>query len=110
MRPTPSPARHTGPPRQAVPRPRPWLTLVVVAVGLFLAVMSTTMVGVALPSIGTALHASPTELEWIVDAYVIVYSALLVPGGAAGDRLGRKGLFLAGVATFGAGSLVASVA
>jgi DHA2 family methylenomycin A resistance protein-like MFS transporter len=51
----------------------------VVAVGLFLAVMSTTMVSVALPSIGTALHASPTELEWIVDAYVIVYSALLVP-------------------------------
>jgi len=110
MRPTPSPARHAGPPHQAVPPPRPWLTLMVVAVGLFLAVMSTTMVSVALPSIGTALHASPTELEWIVDAYVIVYSALLVPGGAAGDRLGRKGLFLAGVATFGAGSLLASLA
>jgi DHA2 family methylenomycin A resistance protein-like MFS transporter len=82
----------------------------VVAVGLFLAVMSTTMVSVALPSIGAALDASPTELEWIVDAYVIVYSSLLVPGGAAGDRLGRKGLFLAGVATFGAGSLLASLA
>jgi EmrB/QacA subfamily drug resistance transporter len=110
MRPTPAPARHAGPPQQARPHPRPWLTLAVVAVGLFLAVMSTTMVSVALPSIGTALHASPTELEWIVDAYVIVYSALLVPGGAAGDRLGRKGLFLAGVATFGAGSLLASLA
>jgi MFS transporter, DHA2 family, methylenomycin A resistance protein len=108
--PTPPQTRHAGPSCQAPAHRRPWLTLAVVAVGLFLAVMSTTMVSVALPSIGTALHASPTELEWIVDAYVIVYSALLVPGGAASDRLGRKGLFLAGVATFGAGSLLASLA
>jgi len=110
MHPTPAPARPAGASQLARPHPRPWLTLAVVAGGLFLAVMSTTMVSVAVPSIGAALHASPTELEWIVDAYVLVYSALLVPGGAAGDRLGRKGLFLAGVAAFGAGSLLASLA
>ena len=111
MSPTPPQTRHAGPSYQAPAHRRPWLTLAVVAVGLFLAVMSTTMVSVALPSIGTALHASPTELEWTsVHAYVIVYSSLLVPGGAAGDRLGRKGLFLAGVATFGVGSLLASLA
>ncbi len=86
------------------------MTLVVVAGGLFLAVMSTTVVSVALPSIGAAMHASSSDLEWIVDAYVIIYSALLVVGGAAGDRRGRKGLFLAGVAAFGAGSLLAGLA
>lgn len=110
MRPIPSPTRRAGQSHQAPAYRRPWLTLAVVAVGLFLAVMSTTMVSVALPSIGIALNASATELEWIVDAYVIVYSSLLVSGGVAGDRLGRKGLFLAGVATFGAGSLLASLA
>ncbi|HMG63067.1 MAG TPA: MFS transporter, partial [Streptosporangiaceae bacterium] len=76
----------------------------------FLAVTSTTVVSVALPSIGTDLHATATDLEWIVDAYVIVYSSLLVAGGVMGDRLGRKGLFMAGAATFGAGSLAAGLA
>lgn len=83
-----------------------WISLVVVAGGLFLAVMSTTVVSVALPAIGTDLHATATDLEWVVDAYVIVYSSLLVTGGVIGDRHGRKGLFLIGVATFGAGSLL----
>src|SRR5262249_18542360 len=82
----------------------------VVAGGLFLAVMSTTVVSVALPTIGVSVRASSAGLEWIVDAYVIVYSSLLVTFGAAGDRLGRKGLFLAGVAAFGPGSLLAGLA
>lgn len=87
-----------------------WVTLVVVALGLFLAVMSTTVVSVALPTIGTDLHATAAGLEWVVDAYVIVYSSLLVAGGVIGDRRGRKGLFLLGVLIFGLGALVAGVA
>lgn len=87
-----------------------WLTLAVVAGGLFLAVMSTTVVSVALPTIGTDLDASPTDLEWIVDAYVVVYASLLLPGGALGDRLGRKGLFLSGVGLFGLGSAITALA
>ena len=89
---------------------RPWLTLAVMSAGLFLAVLSTTVVSVALPTIGRDLHASPADLEWIVDAYVIVYASLLVAGGAAGDRYGRKGLFLVGTAIFGLGSLAAGLA
>lgn len=89
---------------------RPWLTLAVMSAGLFLAVMSTTVVSVALPTMGRDLHASPADLEWIVDAYVIVYASLLVAGGAAGDRYGRKGLFLIGTAIFGLGSLAAGLA
>ena len=91
-------------------RRRPWLTLALVAGGLFLNVMSTTVVSVALSSIGIAMHASATELEWIVDAYVIVYSSLMVAGGVIGDRRGRKGLFLLGVAIFGVGSLLTGLA
>jgi MFS transporter, DHA2 family, methylenomycin A resistance protein len=87
-----------------------WTALVVVAGGLFLAVMSTTVVSVALPTIGRDLHASATDLEWVVDAYVIVYASLMVTGGVIGDRRGRKGLFMIGVATFGIGSLITGLA
>jgi DHA2 family methylenomycin A resistance protein-like MFS transporter len=93
-----------------MPASRSWLTLTVMSAGLFLAVLSTTVVSVALPTMGRDLHASPADLEWIVDAYVIVYASLLVAGGAAGDRYGRKGLFLAGTAIFGLGSLAAGLA
>ena len=87
-----------------------WAALAVVAGGLFLAVMSTTVVSVALPTIGRHLHANATDLEWIVDAYVVVYASLLVTGGVIGDRRGRKGLFMLGVAIFGLGSLITGLA
>jgi MFS transporter, DHA2 family, methylenomycin A resistance protein len=87
-----------------------WLALAVLAGSQFLAVMSTTVVSVALPAIGAGLHASAAGRLWIVDAYVIVYSALLVVGGTIGDRRGRKGIFLLGLALFGAGSLADSLA
>src|SRR5215469_11353703 len=80
----------------------PWLTLTVVAAGLFLAVLSTTVVSVALPTIGRDLNAGPAELEWVVAAYVLVYSSLLVAGGVIGDRRGRRNTFVLGVALFGA--------
>ena len=63
-----------------------WLVVAVLAGAQFLAVMSTTVVGVALPAIGTGLQAGPAGLLWVVDAYVIVYSALLVVGGTIGDH------------------------
>lgn len=87
-----------------------WLAVAVLAGSQFLAVMSTTVVSVALPAIGAGLHASAAGRLWIVDAYVIVYSALLVVGGTIGDRRGRKGMFLLGLALFGAGSLADSLA
>jgi MFS transporter, DHA2 family, methylenomycin A resistance protein len=96
--------------RAPVATRRAWAALAVVAGGLFLAVMSTTVVSVALPTIGRHLHANATDLEWIVDAYVVVYASLLVPGGVIGDRRGRKGLFMLGVAIFGLGSLITGLA
>jgi MFS transporter, DHA2 family, methylenomycin A resistance protein len=86
------------------------VTVLIVTLAQFMAVMSSSSVSVALPTIGRSLHASSTSLEWIVDAYVIVYASLLVAGGVISDRRGRKGMFLIGVTLFGAGSLIAGVA
>ena len=88
----------------------PWVAVGVLAGGLFLAVLSTTLVSVALPMIGRDLSAGASALEWTVDAYVLVYAGLLVAGGAIGDRRGRKGLFQLGAAVFGLGSLVTGLA
>jgi EmrB/QacA subfamily drug resistance transporter len=85
------------------------LTVLVVTLAQFMAVMSTSAVSVALPTIGRDLGAGSTSLEWIVDAYVIVFASLLVAGGVLSDRRGRKGMFMAGVGLFGMGSLIAGV-
>jgi EmrB/QacA subfamily drug resistance transporter len=87
-----------------------WPTVAVVGLGQFLVVLSTSVVGVALPTIGGDLDASATQLQWVVDAYVLVFASLLVPAGVLGDRHGRRRAFLAGVAVFGAGSLFTGIA
>ncbi|HEY1503909.1 MAG TPA: MFS transporter [Stellaceae bacterium] len=93
------------------PLPRgPWLSFAVVAVALFLSVLSMSIVAVALPEIGRALGATPTDLQWIIDAYVLVYASLLIAGGVAGDRRGRKGVFMLGIVAFGTGTLIAGLA
>src|SRR5262249_58055131 len=104
------PAR-TGPlaPAQGA-RAAPWPTLLLVTAGLLLAVLSTTVVSVALPMIGRDLHASAAGLEWTVDAYVLVYASLLLAGGVARDLRGRNGPFLLGVPLVGLGSLAARLA
>ncbi|MBO0832595.1 MAG: MFS transporter, partial [Actinobacteria bacterium] len=81
------------------------MTLGLVSAGLFLAVISTTVVSVALPGIGYHLRADAAELEWVVAAYALVYATLLMPAGSLGDHLGRKGLFITGIAVFAAGAL-----
>jgi len=87
-----------------------WHILAVVAGGPFLAVLSTTVVSVALPTIGRDLHASPVDLQWIVDSYVLVYASLMIAGGVISDRRGRKGMYLLGAVIFGLGSLVTGMA
>ena len=65
-----------------------------------MALLDTTIVTVALPTIRTSLHASPAALEWIVSGYALAYGLALVPGGRAGDRFGYKKLFLIGLTIF----------
>src|SRR5947208_5516584 len=67
--------------------------------------LDTTMVNVALPSLVRELHATTTQLQWVVDAYNLVFAALLLTFGSLSDRLGRKGMLLAGLTVFGTASL-----
>src|SRR4051812_29573301 len=66
--------------------------------------LDTTIVNVALPSLVRELHASTSELQWIVDAYSLVFAALLLATGSLSDRVGRKGVLLAGLGVFGLAS------
>jgi EmrB/QacA subfamily drug resistance transporter len=72
---------------------------------LFVSSLDVTVVNVALPALRAQLGAGPAQLQWIVDAYTLTLAVLLLLGGALGDRLGRRALFRAGLALFGAGSL-----
>ena len=74
---------------------------------LMMVVAAVASLNVALPGIARDTGASQTQLQWIVDAYAIVFAALLLPAGAIGDRFGRKPLLAAGLALFGAASLAA---
>src|SRR2546423_8589641 len=66
--------------------------------------LDTTLVNVALPSLVRELHATTTQLQWVVDAYNLVFAALLLTSGSLSDRAGRKGMLLAGPAVFGTAS------
>ena len=90
----------------------PWRrwTLVAAIVGSSLAFIDGTVVNVALPAFQTALHASLTEVQWIVEAYALFLSALLLVGGSAGDQFGRRRLFHTGVLVFAAASAACGLA
>ncbi|NUP45934.1 MAG: MFS transporter [Catenulispora sp.] len=83
------------------------LVLAVVALALMMVVSAVSGLNVALPDLSAATGASQTQVIWIVDAYTLVFVGFLLPAGAIGDRYGRKGTLLAGLAVFGAAAAVA---
>jgi EmrB/QacA subfamily drug resistance transporter len=91
---------RVSPPGQSATEGRAWEAVSIVLVGAFMALLDTTIVNVALPSIRTGLHASAPSLEWIVSGYALAYGLALVPGGRAGDRFGHKTTFLIGLTIF----------
>jgi EmrB/QacA subfamily drug resistance transporter len=84
--------------------PRRWLALAVLCVSLLIVTLDNTVLNVVLPTLVRDLHATTTQLQWIVDAYVMVFAGLLLVAGSVADRVGRKRAFLAGLAAFAAGS------
>jgi len=100
----------TSPPgtgQPSVSDSRRWWTLAVLCLSLLMTVLDTTVVNVALPTLDRQLHASSSGLEWIVDAYTLLFAGLLLLGGAIGDRYGRHRTLPAGLVVFAAGSLAA---
>ena len=89
---------------------RKWLALAVLAVAQFMVVLDVTIVNVALPAIQTDLGFSADGLQWVVNAYTLTFGGLLLLGGRASDLLGRRRVFLAGLALFGVASLAGGFA
>ncbi len=87
----------------------PWLILAVLCASVFIIVVDGTIVNVALPTFVRELGATTSQLQWIVDAYVLVFAGLLMAAGSIGDRFGRKGTLLIGMAAFGATSILAAM-
>ncbi|MBB2967142.1 DHA2 family efflux MFS transporter permease subunit [Leifsonia aquatica] len=87
----------------------PWWALTVLALAQFLVVLDASIVNIALPSVGAALHLGTASLAWVVTAYVLPFGGLLLLGGRLADRFGHRRMFLVGVAGFAAASLLAGL-
>jgi EmrB/QacA subfamily drug resistance transporter len=90
--------------------PRRWVVLGVMCLSLLLIVMDNTIVNVALPTLQRELGASTSQLQWVVDAYILVFAGLLLTMGSLGDRFGRRGALAIGLAVMGIGSIASSFA
>ena len=87
-----------------------WLVLVIACMAQFMVVLDATVVNVALPSIQHGLDFSAANLQWVVNAYTLIFGGFLLLGGRAADLAGRKRLFVAGVVLFSAASLLNGIA
>jgi MFS family permease len=100
------------PSRAAANRAAPsWAMPALMSSCVVVVVAMVAAINLALPKLsGSDLHPSSTQLLWIVEAYILVFGGLLIPAGALGDRVGRKGVLLAGLGTFATGCLVSAAA
>src|SRR5262250_2736388 len=105
------PVSGQRPPGNTAPAgyPRRWLAAIVMITGALMDMIDVTIVNVALPSIRRDLHASATQLEWVVSGYMLAFAASLIIAGNLGDKFGRKRMFLSGAALFGLASLAAGL-
>jgi EmrB/QacA subfamily drug resistance transporter len=102
----------SSPPAPADPAPsgNRWWTLAIVSIATFMLMLDLTVVNVALPDLRDSLHASFSDLQWVLDAYALTLAAFLLTGGSLADRLGRKRVFTTGFAIFTLSSLAAGAA
>src|SRR4051812_1077494 len=91
-------------------RPRPWTSLVVLCLGTFAILLDTTIVNVAIPSLVTDLHASLDQAVWVVNSYLLVFTALLIVASRLGDIFGPRRLFVGGLAVFALASALCGAA
>ncbi len=101
---------HASAPAQPTARGPSWLLLAVVCVGQFMVVLDLSIVNVALPAMQRDLHFSPTQLQWVVNAYALTFGGFLLLGGRAADLFGRRKIFVLGLAMFSGASLICALA
>lgn len=89
---------------------QPWFVLGILCLGFFMSLLDGTIVNIAIPSLIDGIRASYDQVLWVVDAYLLVFSVLLIPTGRLGDLFGYKRLFVAGVAVFTAASVLCGLA
>src|SRR5215203_3506010 len=89
--------------------PMRWWTLIVLCLSLLVISLDNTILNVALPTLVTDLSASSSQLQWIVDSYVLVFAGLLLIAGSLGDRFGRRRALQIGLGVFLAGSIAAAL-
>jgi EmrB/QacA subfamily drug resistance transporter len=89
---------------------RKWWTLIAVCTATFMLLLDITVVNVALPDIQRSLHATFSDLQWVVDAYALTLAAFLLTAGVIGDMFGRREVFAVGLGVFSASSLVCGLA
>src|SRR4051812_15893225 len=94
---------------QSTTHDRRWWTLAVLAISLLVITVDGTVVNTALPTLARDLDASASQLQWIVDAYTLVFAGLLLVAGSLGDRFGRQRALAGGLVVFAAGSLAAAL-
>lgn len=87
-----------------------WLALALIVTAQFMVILDVAVVNVALPSIQTDLHFSQSSLQWVVSAYAIFFGGTLLLGGRLADLLGRRRLFMTGLAVFSVSSLLCGLA
>ncbi len=89
---------------------KPWSLLVLLCIPQFMVILDVTVVNVALPSIGHSLGFATADLQWVVSAYVLMTGGMMLLGGRSADLLGRRAVFLSGLAVFTAASLTSGLA
>src|ERR671937_1205464 len=95
---------------RTVPDPRRWKALALVCAAIFMTVVDVSIVNVALPTIGHKLKFSSDALQWVITAYALTFGGFLLLGGRAADYLGRRRVFMVGLALFTLASLVCGLA
>src|SRR2546428_7330079 len=96
-------------PQQSGADHRKWWVLVAMVFGLFMPMLDSLVVNVALPTIQRQLGAGVSGLQWIIDAYTLTFASFMLTGGALGDLYGRKRFFIGGLVTFTVGSLLCAL-
>jgi len=110
--PTAQPSEQSAtaaPEPQAPPNPRRWWILLVLCLSLLVLVVDDTVLNLAIPSLMRELGATPSDVQWVIDAYVLVFGGLLLTSGSLSDRYGRRRVLVIGLAVFGAASLLSTL-